>query len=53
MSVGLAARGKWLFWDYPLTRYNLSLQRRTADFKPHPLGLSLVFWLLAGFGSGL
>ncbi len=53
MSVGYSARGKWLYWDYPLTRFHLALQRgrrwldkiRFVTF----LVLGINFWVWLGF----
>ncbi len=45
MAVGLAARGKWLYWDYSLTRYHLTLQSGRRILNRIRLVTALVFWL--------
>lgn len=53
MAAGLSARGRWLFWNYPLTRYFLALQsgRRVLNLiRLITIGaLWLNFWIWAGF----
>ena len=52
MAAGIAMRGRWLFWQYPLTRYNLSLQsgRRILNRIRliTALVLSLTCWIWVG-----
>lgn len=43
--MGISKRGKWLFWDYPLTRFNLSLQSGRRILNRIRLITALVFWL--------
>lgn len=51
--MGVYLRHKWLYWSYPLTRYNLSLQRgRRALNKIRiitALVFCLTFWIWLGF----
>lgn len=49
-SPGRHARGKWLYWDYPLERYHLALQKvrrifnRVRSIIVFIAGLALWFW---------
>lgn len=53
MAAGMSARGRWLFWQYPLTRYHLVLQkgRRVLNLARLITALVLWFncWIWAGF----
>lgn len=52
MAMGRTARGKWLFFDYPLTRYHLLLQRGRRILNKvrwiSVLIIGLNFWLWCG-----
>lgn len=45
MSMGMAKRGRWLYWGYPLTRYNLALQAGRRILNRIRLVTAFVFWL--------
>ena len=53
MSMGRFQRGKWLYWSYPLTRYNLALLNGRRIFNKirriTSIALWLNFWAWAGF----
>jgi hypothetical protein len=53
MSIGRRARGWWLFWNYPLTRYHLALERARRLFNKirfiTVLILGINFWFWFGF----
>lgn len=50
MSIGRQARGWWLYWNYPLTRYHLALQKARRLFNKVRfitviiLGVNFWFW---------
>lgn len=47
MGIGLSVRDKWLYWDFPLTRYNVALNKTR-----HWLEITrAVFCLLLGLNS--
>lgn len=52
MAVGLAARGKWLFWNYPLTRYHLALQKGRRVLNSVRLVTALVLWFNCWIWAG-
>lgn len=52
MARGISARGLWLYWDYPLTRYNLALQRGRRIFNRVRLITVFVLWLNAWIWTG-
>ncbi len=45
MAMGALKRGRWLYWGYPLTRYNLTLQAGRRILNRIRLITALVFWL--------
>lgn len=50
-SFGLLRRQKWLFWSYPLTRYNIALLNyRRIWYKIRKISL-VIIWLNAWFWS--
>src|SRR3989338_4767519 len=60
MAMGHLARGSWLFWQYPLTRYFLAFARARQIFNRirfvTVIIIGLNFWLWAGvllYRSGL
>ncbi len=53
MEMGISKRGKWLYWDYPLTRYNLSLQSGRRILNRIRLITALVFWLTCWIWVGV
>ncbi len=44
MEMGISLRGRWLYWNYPLTRYNLALQTGRRILNRIRLITALVFW---------
>lgn len=50
LAMGMIARGKFLFWGYPLTRYNLALDKARRIFDKvrlvtvFVLGINFWFW---------
>lgn len=53
LAIGLSVRGKFLFWDYPLTRYHLALNKARVIFnKIRSLTILIIainFWFWFGF----
>jgi ATP-dependent Clp protease ATP-binding subunit ClpC len=53
MEMGVYKRGKWLFWDFPLTRYHLALTQGRHILDKIRLITALVFgltfWIWCGF----
>ncbi len=45
MAMGMSARGRWLYFNYPLTRYHLALQAGRRILNRIRLVTALVFWL--------
>src|SRR3989344_1135174 len=45
MAAGVLSRGKWQYFGYPLTRYNLGLQTGRRILNRIRLVTALVFWL--------
>lgn len=52
MAFGIARRGRWLYWDFPLTKYNLALQRGRRILRRVQLVTVFVLWLNAWIWSG-
>ncbi|MFA5062092.1 MAG: ATP-dependent Clp protease ATP-binding subunit [Patescibacteria group bacterium] len=52
--MGVYLRSKWLYWNYPLTRYNIALQRGRRILNKIRVITALVFtltcWIWVGFG---
>src|SRR3989338_9233799 len=53
LAVGYLARGRWLYWQYPLERYHLALRRARRIFNKirfiTVIIVGLNFWIWAGF----
>lgn len=53
LGVGHLARGRFLYWHYPLERYHLALRRTRATFNKVRfitiIIIALNFWMWAGF----
>ncbi|HSR88896.1 MAG TPA: ATP-dependent Clp protease ATP-binding subunit [Candidatus Udaeobacter sp.] len=45
MAMGTMQRDRWMYWDYPLTRYHLNLQSGRRILNRIRLITALVFWL--------
>ena len=51
MAMGVKTRGRWLYWDFPLTRYHLSLAKGRRILNKIRVitvllaGLNFWFWL--------
>ena len=45
MAMGVLSRGKWQYFGFPLTRYNLALQTGRRILNRVRLVTALVFWL--------
>ncbi|KKR34492.1 MAG: ATPase AAA-2 domain protein [Candidatus Magasanikbacteria bacterium GW2011_GWA2_40_10] len=50
--MGVLKRGKWFYWGYPLTRYNLSLQAGRRILNRIRLITAFVFWLNCWIWAG-
>ncbi len=52
LAMGHYARGRWLFWGSPLTRYNLALEKARRIFNKVRFATALIlglnFWIWAG-----
>lgn len=52
MAIGVLRRGRWLYWNYPLTRYHLALQSGRRILNRIRLITALVFWLNCWIWTG-
>lgn len=52
MSIGVAAHGLWVYWNYPLTRYHLALQTGRRILNRVRFITAFVLWLNAWIWMG-